>query len=87
MKKITIPATREELYAGLDGLLESKTMGRAVSELLAQALWVQKTRSEAHQVEFAHWLGRFLDAYVAKQKGASFTMLDALDDARKGGAS
>jgi hypothetical protein len=85
MKKVTIPATHKELHEGLDRLLDSRTMGRAVSELLAQALWVQKTRSEAHQVEFAHWLGRFLDAYAAKRKGASFTMLDALDEQREGG--
>jgi hypothetical protein len=85
MKKPTIPATHKELHDGLDQLLESKTMHKAIAELLGQALWTLKTRSEAHQVEFAHWLGRFLDAYAAKRKGASFTMLDALDEQREGG--
>jgi hypothetical protein len=65
--KITIPLTRQEIYKGLDMVLDSKTpLSRALPDVLGQALWSVKCQNKEHQSSLAAGLIAFLDAHVSK---------------------
>ena len=64
-KKITIPASPEELKLALFTLIHSRTLGKIVSELLLQALWIHRTGDRAAQVNFSRALRAFLDTWAS----------------------
>jgi hypothetical protein len=65
--KITIPLTRQEIYKGLDMVLDSKTpLSQAVSDVLGQSLWSVKCQNKEHQTSLAAGLIAFLDTHVSK---------------------
>jgi hypothetical protein len=57
-----------QLYADLNKLLNSRTLGRVFSEALNVALWAHRTQTRTNQIVLARLIGAALDKYAENNR-------------------